>query len=449
MVMRWQVAAALAELFQAVAAADAGDMMLPSLLWMAPALNPGGFSSEALAYAVALDAEYAALGSRSAGSSTAVFGMRQFAEQTDAAFVRGLPTDVRSLLDRLMSTGGARHSWDVVVCHATPDVWHSDGAFGWGQVQPCPAKGTQFSVGRAMYETDRLPTSWVARINMMDEVWVPSHFALSQFVDSGVDPSKVAVVPEPVDTQFFDPSKHKPRYIAGAGDADHVFRFLSVFKWEKRKGWDVLLRAFFTEFDAEDPVVLIIKTQAFHGDSDFQSKVRGFLAGLGTEVKHPLAQYKVLFEDLALHELPGLYAAADAFVLPSRGEGWGRPLVEAMAMGLPVIATNWSGSTEFLSDSYSLPLRTDGLESVGEHGPAGHQWAVPSVTHLRSLMRWVTENRDEAKALGRDARSAMVANYSPQVVVKIHVVPRLRHISSRLRVSHTRKGARRDESGEL
>jgi glycosyltransferase involved in cell wall biosynthesis len=45
-----------------------------------------------------------------------------------------------------------------------------------------------------------------------------------------------------------------------------------------------------------------------------------------------------------------LYRSVDAFVLPSRGEGWGRPYMEAMSMGLPVIATNWSGPTEFVNE---------------------------------------------------------------------------------------------------
>ena len=54
----------------------------------------------------------------------------------------------------------------------------------------------------------------------------------------------------------------------------------------------------------------------------------------------------ILLEDeLPLMDLPRLYKGADAFVLPSRGEGWGRPHIEAMSMGLPTIATNWSGNT--------------------------------------------------------------------------------------------------------
>lgn len=58
------------------------------------------------------------------------------------------------------------------------------------------------------------------------------------------------------------------------------------------------------------------------------------------------ASVYILDEHVPQTALPHLYLAADAFVLPSRGEGWGRPHTEAMAMELPVITTNWSGPTE-------------------------------------------------------------------------------------------------------
>ena len=48
---------------------------------------------------------------------------------------------------------------------------------------------------------------------------------------------------------------------------------------------------------------------------------------------------------------PGLYKACDCFVIPTRGEGWGMPITEAMSMGLPVIVTNWSGTTAFVDES--------------------------------------------------------------------------------------------------
>eukprot|EP00933_Yihiella_yeosuensis_P071251 TRINITY_DN7945_c0_g1_i1.p1 TRINITY_DN7945_c0_g1~~TRINITY_DN7945_c0_g1_i1.p1 ORF type:complete len:341 (+),score=54.94 TRINITY_DN7945_c0_g1_i1:140-1024(+) len=288
-----------------------------------------------------------------------------------------------------------------------------------------------------MYETDRLPDSWVSRISVMDEVWVPSHFAVEQFASSGIPRGKIFVVPEAVDTYFFDPSKHEPLDLT-LEKKPALFRFLSVFKWEKRKGWDLLLRAYFEEFTYDDPVILIIKTQSFHSGDDFDKKVKKALAdatSFAASGSKP-ARYKLFAEDLDLAELPRLYRAADAFVLPSRGEGWGRPHVEAMSMGLPIIATNWGGSMEFLSENCSLPLKIDGLEEVEEgQGPKGHKWAVPSMSHLRKLMRWTASNQDQAEALGKAARHEMVTRFSPQAIVEGYVLPRLRHA---LKMSQTR-----------
>ena len=160
-----------------------------------------------------------------------------------------------------------------------------------------------------------------------------------------------------------------------------------------------MLRAYFQEFTEADDVVLVIKTQSFHSGDNFEAKVKDEIRRAQDLAPGKPARFKLLATDLKLKELPRLYRAADAFVLPSRGEGWGRPHVEAMAMGLPVIATNWSGSTEFLLENVSLPLRIEGLEPV-EGGLEGHQWAVPSENHLRELMRWVAEHRTEAHALG-------------------------------------------------
>ena len=106
------------------------------------------------------------------------------------------------------------------------------------------------------------------------------------------------------------------------------------------------------------------------------------------------------------------YAAADVFVLPSRGEGWGRPHVEAMAMGLPVIATNWSGPTAFMTPANSYPLRVEALEEIAGGAFAGHRYASPSVAHLRELMRASLSDAGRAER-GARARRDMLEFYSP------------------------------------
>ena len=105
---------------------------------------------------------------------------------------------------------------------------------------------------------------------------------------------------------------------------------------------------------------------------------------------------------------------------------WGRPHVEAMAMGLPVIATNWSGPTEFLTpaNGYPLALEEEGggegrggrLVPVREGAFRGHLWANPSVAHLRLLMREVVEDPGAAREKGKRARRDMVEKYSPSVL---------------------------------
>lgn len=168
---------------------------------------------------------------------------------------------------------------------------------------------------------------------------------------------------------------------------------------------------------------------------------------------------------------PSLFKSADCFVLPTRGEGWGLPVVEAMAMELPVIVTNWSGPTAYLDDTVGYPLAIEGLAEVQEGafkgrsaaciarfqgskgGPgkmllavaqqrrpclpislcalAGHRMAEPSVDHLVQLMQHVVGNRFEAMARGRAARRRMVALYSPAAVAQI-VEAQLRRIEGAL-----------------
>ena len=118
-----------------------------------------------------------------------------------------------------------------------------------------------------MFETASIPSDWAARCNEMDEIWVPTAFHVESFAAAGVVRSKLVVMPEPVDVGRFDPSSVRPdsdlssfpiRPITGsAAGLGTRFKFLSIFKWESRKGWDVLLAAFVAAFSADDNVALV------------------------------------------------------------------------------------------------------------------------------------------------------------------------------------------------
>ena len=110
--------------------------------------------------------------------------------------------------------------------------------------------------------------------------------------------------------------------------------------------------------------------------------------------------------DLTELEMAELYRHADCFVLPSHGEGWGMPILEAMACGLPVIATGWSSQMDFFDDDVGYCIRVKELVEADNTNQyyMGFNWAMPDEEHFVHLMRHVHENRSEAREKGRFAR---------------------------------------------
>lgn len=134
---------------------------------------------------------------------------------------------------------------------------------------------------------------------------------------------------------------------------------LSVFcvRWEERKGPYFLLDAYLNEFTADDDVVLYILTSTYRSTSSVLDAITTHIDTLQLPYPSHKAPPIVLLPTFPTYALPSLYKSCGAFVLPTRGEGFGRPIVEAMSMSLPVIVTNWSGPTQFMTELNSYPLQ--------------------------------------------------------------------------------------------
>jgi len=363
--------------------------------WAAPFFNPTGYASEAINFVLPL-------------SHQLNLGIFHDTNITSDAFTAELPPADRdrllALRDKFFLMRGG-----VLVSH--------NPAFAFKRTPDA-----LYHVGRSMYETDRIPADWVTCCNGMDEVWVPSQFNVETFANSGVLRDKLFVIPGAVDENLFDPAKHTPLPLPNAAK----FNFVSVFEWSGRKAWDVLLAAYLREFSAADDVCLHLRTYLFgHPDVNpretLEPVIREFAASLGLGNK-PLPRIQLLTEQIPTCDLPRLYLAADCVVVPSRGEGWGRPMHEAMAMGRPVIATGWSANLEFMNadNSYLLDyelVEVKGVEPYLKHY-LGHRWAQPSEKHLRELMRRVKENPAEAAAKGAKAREHVTKHFSRAAVAE-------------------------------
>jgi glycosyltransferase involved in cell wall biosynthesis len=391
--------------------------------WHAPFFNPSGYGSEALQFVVPLADK---LPVRIHHNSSIV----------SETFVAGLETNVKRALQKMIPQEG-EHSGMISVCHGPAPCF---------QRHP----GFKHHIGRTMFETDRLPESWLPFMDMMDEIWVPSTFNRDAFVQSGVNPSKLSILPGAVDEAWFDPSKHTPMEMA----SETGFRFLSVFEWIQRKGWDVLIKAYLQEFTVKDDVVLTLRASLCNHPKEGSAKViQGNIVRLARELglsPELLPRIEILPDALPWQQLPSMYLASQCLVAPSRGEGWGRPQHEAMMMGLPVIATNWSGTTEFINESNAYLLDYT-LKEITDIDPGfefykGHRWADPSTSHLRLLMRHVFENRTEAIQKGEAAREHVSTRFSRHSVAKLlsekletllHHQGSSTHVSTAIRSSQT------------
>jgi glycosyltransferase involved in cell wall biosynthesis len=287
------------------------------------------------------------------------------------------------------------------------------------------------SIGRTMFETDSVPENWVKILNEMTEIWVPSEFNRETFAAAGIPWNRLQIIPGTLDENIFNPAHATPYTLTDTAS----FKFLSVFDWSIRKGWDILLQAYFEEFDANDDVSLILKlTYINEPNIDPYKKIRELAKKLGIHKPSPV---HIIHQHLAEKELVGLYKAVDCFVLPSRGEGWGRPYMAAMAMELPTIGTKWSAPLTFMNDHNSYLIEMEGLVPVDLTGmPAhfkGHRWAEPSVDHLKALLRQVYTHQAAAKQKGKQARKDLFPRFAKstigrQIFERVHELVRFHYL---------------------
>ncbi len=376
--------------------------------WLAPFFNTTGYASEATNFVLPL-AYKVDLG---------IFHNSTIVSQT---YIDSLPQNYRRVLLEAQRNF-TQLSGGIVVSHVPAFAFHK-------------FEDAQYHIGRTMFETDRLPENWVSACNRMDEIWVPSQFNAQTFARAGVDRAKLKVIPGAVDAKFFDPGYTQELPLPDPAG----YNFLSMFEWSSRKGWDVLLTAYLCEFSADDDVCLYLRTHLFgqpaqDASAILQSEIEKHAKSLKLGRKK-LPRIELLTEPLAAADLPGLYKAVDCLVAPSRGEGWGRPQHEAMMMELPVIATNWSGNTEFMTADTAYLLDHELTETANlETGQAhyrGHRWAEPFAEHLQQHMREVFANPREARLKGKRAR-AHVKQHFGQEAVSALILERLRAIEAKL-----------------
>ncbi len=360
--------------------ASGSQRVLP-LVWRGPLEDPSGYADEARAYLLALEREGAGIAARVIPWT---------------ALSADPPPSHRAAI----AAAQARATPPEFVClyHLVPGA----------KLTP---SGDGPTVIRTMFETDRIPAVWLPRLAEADEIWVPCTFNLETFARGGVPPEKLHALPETLDFELFSPIERS--------DETGPFTFLTSFDFTDRKGWDLLLDAWADAFEPGDDVRLVLKYISLHGFSleEIRARIDRHLGGRQT------ASIELNSTLLPMSELPQLYADADAFVLASRGEGWGRPYMEAMAMGLPTIGTRWSGNVDFMNDGNSwlvdgevVPVRAGAQEHAAPLY-AGQSWFEVDRDGLVAALREVAAGGPDVETRAASARPELIERFGSEPTV--------------------------------
>jgi glycosyltransferase involved in cell wall biosynthesis len=248
------------------------------------------------------------------------------------------------------------------------------------------------------WEFGSLPKAWLPMLRRVDEVWAYSRYVRDCYLEADVPRERVHVIPLGVDPEVFRPGL-EPLALAPGPEVRFLFVGGTIFP----KGIDLLLTAFGRAFRAGDGVRLVIKemgSKSFYRGQTAEKEI-GELRECGYPVEY-------VDRDLSDAEMAGLYSACDCLVHPFRGEGFGLPIIEAMACGLPVIVTGAGPVLDYAGDetAYLIPANRGQFAEcrVGEIETIGRPWLFePAVDALVELMKRVASDRSGARAKGMAA----------------------------------------------
>ena len=234
-----------------------------------------------------------------------------------------------------------------------------------------------------------------------EKILAPCHHLLRTYMEAGLDRTRGTVIPHGIDPQIFSPESPRICY-----PTEKKFKFLQTsFPWITEKGFDLTIKAFAQAFSACDDVALVLRTPQIRDSKERQSTF-GRLEGLVREARAKAGAPEIILveQDVELGRRGGVYTGADGYVFPLRAEGFGMTILEAMACGLPVVATPWSGPADFLSPRWAYTLRhSNPIPERDRQGGIVRYHVEPDMEQLIHLMRRVYRDRDEATALGRKA----------------------------------------------
>lgn len=241
------------------------------------------------------------------------------------------------------------------------------------------------TIGVWAWETDHFPDNMAASAGLLDEVWVYSHHAAAAVAPKVEVP--VLVLPVPTDAYDVGPLCRSDLDLPEGFLFLFCFDYLSVFERKNPLG---LIAAYRKAFPSPGDVRLVIKSINAEYDPANHRRLQAATAGR-TDIQ-------IRDGYLPAASQRSLVSLADAYVSLHRAEGFGLTLAEAMAMGIPTVATGYSGNLEYMTpwNSFLVPFGRIPIAEGADPYVLPGTWAEPNVAEAACLLRRVVASPEEA-----------------------------------------------------
>jgi glycosyltransferase involved in cell wall biosynthesis len=269
-----------------------------------------------------------------------------------------------------------------------------------------------YNIGYWAWELSNFPDEWQNSIDLVDEIWAPSRF-IQQAISRK---TKKPVLWMPLAVEFPTPAARLEeggnRGKFGLPNGPFLFMFSFDFSsFATRKNCSACIEAFRKAFPGvHEDVGLVIKTIRH---SQHRHEFWDLLRAIGDD-------RRIFLIDRMLRqpEMRELIASCDSFVSLHRSEGFGFGIAEAMYLGKPVIATNYSGNLDFTKKDNSclVDYRLVSVKAAEYQFPEGQVWADPNIDEAARYMRLLVNDTDYAERLGRAASDFIRRQHSCEAV---------------------------------
>jgi len=280
----------------------------------------------------------------------------------------------------------ARPIYDVNLIHINPDAFLRANAR-----MPANSMDGRYNIGIWLWELDAIPEQWHAYFPLFDEIWAPSSFICNAL--EPVSPIPVTLMPYGIEASV---GSDCTRSALGLPSDD--FLVLCMFdsnSYSSRKNPLAALAAFREAFPDKSNAKLVMKV--VNPSPEDMSKIRAKIANLGDVL--------LLTDCLPRERINSLIACCDVLISLHRSEGFGLVMAEAMYLGVPVIATNYSANTDFMNDKVACMVGYTLVQADYLYTSSGQRWAEPDVHQAAGFLRMLYEDpqmRAKYSKLGQD-----------------------------------------------